>query len=514
MKICVVVPSEDQLATAGVRIRYQRIGAKLQAMGHSLKLALINDVQMKPKPAFDAYLICKCYDTRAIMLAAGLRSQGVHVGADFFDDYYSHAGDSRFVHLRQWLREIAAHLTFSLTSTQLMREIVTALLPRIPCHTMNDPYSTFDGNKVVNSIESKLKRVRSNGVLNIGWFGIGDNPYFSVGLADLHAFGEALAGFTTAGLSPRLSILTNRRALTVERLEMLARLPVPHRIEEWSEEAERQLINHSFVCFLPVNGQRFSAGKSLNRAVTALTGGAQVLSAGYPLYANFDDLIYSDSSSLVKDIRSGEPRLRRSTLPFLEQVMDRNANPGREARGLIEFLEAVPLPAPAAKPADFAVIHGRLSMATVHKFAQKSGHLSVAGPQHSAELNYDVKLTQHPESGDAIVQLFASAVKRLKPEFAVLVKSFTAANGKKYAYLPLAGESLSRFAWKSSPLIDFESVFLATYSENMAIIESILHALFEGMTVVVSESASPYWRGAPQRSPAIVASAKTVESAG
>ena len=156
MRICVLVPSEDHLATAGVRIRYQRIGGRLKAQGHELSLMLIDNVNPHGKQLADVYLLSKCHDARSLVLAAELRPRGIHLGADFFDDYYTLGGDSRFVHIREWLRDIGPYLTFAMCSTPLMRESLESLLPHLPCHLMNDPYDAVDSGKLGLAIERKI----------------------------------------------------------------------------------------------------------------------------------------------------------------------------------------------------------------------------------------------------------------------------------------------------------------------------------------------------------------------
>ena len=496
MRICAVVPSEQHLTTAGVRIRYQRIASHLEAMGHSFSLKLIDDLQLRPKPDCDVMLISKCYDARGIAVAAEMRAQGVKVGADFFDDYYSQATDSRFVHLRQWLRDISASLSFALCSTPLMRRNLAALIPQVSCHMMNDPYEAIETERVAELVEAKLKRVRSTGIIDIGWFGIGENPYFSVGLSDLDAHAGMLADFRRQGLSPRLAILTNRRALDADRLQMLGRLPVPWRIEVWTEDAERRLIAESCACFLPVNAQRFSIVKSLNRAVTTLTGGAQVLSAGYPLYGAFGDFVYRDAASLAADIETGKPRLRRETLPAFTAMMEANASPSGEAAGLVAFLQGLPDPEVTPGHAGIAILHGRTSVATVHKFAQRRGYLSVAGFKSLQDLNYDVRPCLAPGTGTPSVQLSPLAMRHLKPDLAARATETTAPNGRQIYVLPLPGE-LAAMTRRGPGLVpDSDALFLSDYEADMADLPRLVSHLYANMRIVLSEPASPYWSSA------------------
>ncbi len=494
MHLCVIVQGEDNLATAGVRIRYQRTAVRLAALGDTLSITVIDDVVLDPKNLADAYLICKCHDARATLLAAKLRALGRHVGADFFDDYYSQADDSRFVYIREWLRQTKPFLTFAMCSTPLMQETIAGLLPGLPCHMLNDPADVIDTQAIAASIERKLQRVRQTGILDIGWFGIGDNPHFPLGLSDLADFSGQLGELAATGLTPRLSILTNRRALTPERLEMLKRLPIAWRLEEWSEEAERQLITESYACVIPVNAQRFSTMKSLNRAVSALTSGAQVLSLGYPLYENFAPLIYRDAAALLADIRKAAPRLSAASVPVLAASLAAHADPAEEARRLSAFLAALP-PHPPLAGEDFAVLHGRQSSGAVHKFVQRMGGLSVAGPWTTMPmLNYDLRIGPGASGGPAAI-VSERALARLVSELAAMAKP-AAAHGKghKSFEIPLSALDAGAIFERPDPLLGFDSVFAACYGFQMNALEEVARRLFGAVNVIVSEQASPFWR--------------------
>lgn len=494
MRLCVVVPGEDHLATAGVRIRYQRIAPHLEALGHSLTLIPITDIKPRPGQDADCYLISKCYDARGLLLASELRARGVPVGADFFDDYYSQANDSRFVHLRQWLRDMGKVITFTLCSTPLMRANLEQLLPGLPCHMMNDPFDRLDIEALGPQIEARLARVRETGIVDIGWFGIGDNPYFPVGVSDLDAFAPVLARLRAQGLTPRLSILTNQRALTLDRMSLLARLPVDWRLETWSETAERKLIAASYACFLPVNAQRFSIVKSLNRAVTALTGGAQVITAGYPLYDVFADFIYRGAEGFGEDIRQAHPKLRAATLPALERALDAHANPENEARSLAGFLVSLARPEAAASPPDYAVIHGRNAIAAVHKQVQRMGFLSVANPRANADLNYDLRVTHHPGTGEPSLQLSIHGQRRLTPGLAAQTSPHEV-NGRVFHFLPLPEDYASLLPAAQPELTDADALFIAACQQEVTALARLVRQLFGDIDILVSEPASPFWRG-------------------
>lgn len=402
MKICVLLPSEQQKEQAGVRIRYMRIAPILSELGHQLEMLPIQEFTANIASQYNVFLVSKCYDARAIIAAQVLRNQGKPVGVDLFDDYFSQANDSRFVRLRYWLRSMLEHCSFVLCSTLRMRELARAYTKNLPIHVMNDPAEPFDMVAMAAALSNKLKLIKETDNLNVAWFGMGDNPNFPVGLSDLISFGGELARLRGHEFNVRLEILTNRRAMTPDNLASLRRLPVPYTLEEWSETRERELLGRSLLCFLPVNAQSFSTVKSLNRAVTALTAGVQVLSAGYPLYQPFADYIYRDATLFMADLVSENLKLRVDTLPYLVQTLNKVANVEHESMMLASFLgrqlDEVVKPSRAAGA---AVIHGKESSGDVHKFAQRLGGISIASPFCAGELNYDVRFV-FPANGDGL----------------------------------------------------------------------------------------------------------------
>ena len=495
MRIVVAVPSEDQKHTAGVRIRYHRLAPFVTALGHELVVELVDDIVAGPSVPSDVFLISKCYDARSVILASELRGRGCQVGADFFDDYYTQFRDSRFVHLRQWLGQIAGSLTFGLCSTRSMQETAGTYLPGRPFHVMNDPCEAAAMDDLEPALAAKLERTQRTGIIDIGWFGIGDNPYFDVGLSDLRYFGDTLASAACHGLQPRLTILTNRRAMTPARLALLSRLPIPWTLEEWSEEAELQLLAASYACFLPVNAQRFSTAKSLNRAVTALTAGAQVLSAGYPLYTTFDPFIYRSAGDLAADAAGGRPLVRQETLSDLLALLDRHANPAAEARALVSFIESLPAAATSDSPL-YAVVHGRHSGIAIHKSVQRRRHLSIAGAFPIREINYDMTLAPGSADGVVTVNLSAAAMKHVRPEMAANATPIRNANGKAMMAIEIADRALRQVANAVTPPSRHDSITLWRYQTDMRAIEALVRTLFGGtVQCLASEQMSPYLSG-------------------
>lgn len=488
MKICVLAPSEEYLKQAGVRIRYRRLEAPLAAMGHELYIVPIDSFQRSEELVHDVYLVSKCYDGRSLIAAQHIAASGRLLGIDLFDDYFSQVDDSRFVRLRLWLNQLLPCADFLLFATEAMSGLARQLAPAHPTHVMNDPFDKFDADGLAVALDAKLSRVQETKVLDVAWFGMGDNPHFPVGLNDLVSYGDELSRLRGHGFDVRLHILTNKRALTPRALIMLRRLAISFTLEEWSEEREAALLERCAVCFLPVNAQAFSVVKSLNRAVTALTAGTQVLSAGYPLYEALSAFVYRGAKTLVDDLKQNQPLLRSETLEPFTQLLAGLASPEHEARRLMAFLESARPASPTAATVTVAAIHGKESGGEVHKFVQRMGGLSVASPFAGPKLNYDLRFSWR-ESGPGIDVLIASKKRHLlPPEIARGASAHGRLLTTDYHRLP-AAELKHLSEWNSAlgrlrePVAD-----AAVYGEVMSLVSDTLGSLFPGVACVISEN--------------------------
>lgn len=447
MRVCVVVPRSANLTSAGARIRYDRLAGPLAQLGITLEQKVLTDFRRGTTLDHDAYILSKCYDASSLVLVQTIAAAAGNklIGLDLFDDYFSQAEDARFVHQRGWLRELAGRIDFVWCSTARMREVVAQHAPAIPVHVINDPFDDFDAEAIGRRVARNLEQARKTRELQIGWFGIGDNPYFNVGLSDLAAFAPMLGVFARHGYAPRLRILTNLRALHRRSLEMLRRMPLPFTIKEWSEKGEKDLVGESLFCFLPVNAQAFSIAKSLNRAVTVLTGGSQVLSAGYPLYGAFGDFVYRDPQVLLGDIEAGRLAMRAETLPQLRTVLDACADPTREAQKTAEFLGSLRAGTGKTKAATLGgkrpilgLLNGRVSIGEVHKFTQAMGQLSIATPLSTGALNYDMALVANGDGATLDLELSESAAGLLEAEVRERLERKEVPAGKRVYRLPSA----------------------------------------------------------------------------
>jgi hypothetical protein len=485
------VPSEQYLDQAGVRIRYRRIEGILREHGHELRLLVMSKLRAADLTA-DVYLISKCYDARAVLLARRLAASAIPVGVDLFDDYFSQAGDSRFAKLRYWLERLLESTDFVLCSTSAMRELAARICPAVPVHVMNDPGPAIDAEGLRLALLRNLQYTDRTGIVNVAWFGIGDNPHFAVGLADLAAYGGALVKMRDAGLEVRLQILTNQRAMTADGLAMLRRLPVPYTIEEWAEEREQVLLTRSLVCFLPVNAQSFSAAKSLNRAISALCAGTQVLSPGYPLYDCLAPFIYREPSRLLADFKKRALALREQTIPDLLRLVGQWADARTEAGALATFLarqwvrkSATRRAATTQPPA--AVIHSREVDSEVHKFAQRIQTLSVASPLSVGTLNFDLRFPFSARGDGCDVLIAEKHCATLNPDVRALVSPHGEILKTKYYKLDLP-RALPGFAFTGAALGRLNSIAStgSALAQLGAGIEQVLRRLYPGIACYVA----------------------------
>jgi hypothetical protein len=390
MKLVILVPSPDYVKNAGARIRYRRLSESLKRIGIELSLTPIDSFDPL-KTSCDVVLVSKCYDARALVAAVAMSRRGVSVGIDLFDDYFSEESDGRLSRYRGWLRQILHFSDFALCSTPVLARLIRQYRPEVPIHVLGDSAAAFAPDHLAKTLKRKSAEASSNGVIRACWFGIGDNPYFPVGLSDVAAFGGVIEALASGGMAVELTVVTNRRALIAVGLARLGELPLPVKVEEWSEQKERELLDQSFVCFLPVSAQPFSIAKSSNRAVTALTAGCQVLSAGFPLYAEFDDWIYREPESLVRDLGTRQLRFSPASIPAFEAKIGEIASAEREASSLSAFLAEISKTRSdsGGESKSIALLHGSATSLAAHEAVKRIGGISVATPFCSMPLEFD-----------------------------------------------------------------------------------------------------------------------------
>ena len=279
-------------------------------------------------------------------------------------------------------------------------------------------------------------------------------------------------------------MLTNPRALDARGLEFIRQLPVRTAVHEWTLAREQQVLAETFACFLPVNAQGFSTAKSQNRAVTALSKGCQIISAGYPLYERFGDLIYREPQSFLADLARGQMRLSESTVPDLDRMMKQFAGAAREAIELVRFIKAL---APVKNDRDLplVLIHGHVADGAIHKLVQSLHGLSVAGPFCTAKMNYDVIFRR--KAGRIAMFLSQTAIDRLEPDLRRRLRARDKLVSWKLWELPESENTASDSGGDSSDAASLPFQ-LASYRSTMEDIRTRLVKAFGPCRLISSEN--------------------------
>lgn len=481
MKLVILVPSREYMDNAGARIRYARLAPALADKGVTLSMV---DISMfdPAKSQCDIVLISKCYDARALVAAALLSRRGVPVGVDVFDDYFSQSSDSRLGRLRSWLRQMLGFSSFVLCSTPAVADRVRHYTADLPVHVLNDPAPASEADSIAKALARKMCAATSEGVFRLAWFGVGDNPYFPVGLSDVAAFAPALRPFVDRGVPVHMTILTNARALGAEGLARLGELPFELEIDKWSERKEADLLGTAMACFLPVNAQAFSTAKSLNRAITALTAGCQLLTAGYPLYEPLAPFIYTDADRLLDDFERGELRHSPARLANLEQSLSAFASTSAEAASLSDFLvQITKTNGQETDPGRLFLVHGLATSRAAHDRARAAGILTVATPFCTQPLEFDA-LVRVGRDGEPALLVSDKALALVRAELRRKAKAEHKIGRRKFRQIGGGGPFSSASEKRSLPLQ------LAQYAPVIGQTLSLLADAFGPGTAILSEN--------------------------
>lgn len=510
MKICIVIQSEAFRTSAGMRIRYERF-AQCLGPDHDVRLEALTcgEVSASKSLDHDVYVFCKTFDLSALLLARRLRGAGKTVGLDVFDDYFSQSADPRLQKYRDWLRDMAPVTDFAICSTPAMVDVLRAYLPHIRITAVDDPILGFDPQLVGTLADRKVAKACESRSVNVVWFGIGDNPYFPVGLTDLANCDADLARMTRLGWNVNLTVVTNRRPFEGAGGEVLRALSTPLELVEWTEEAERTALGQAAVALLPVNGQSFSRAKSLNRAITALSHGCQVLSLGYPLYARLDGLIYRSSEELLADLEAGTCRVSSASVPTLSARIAEVASPAEAAATFVGEARRAKART-AARRGDaplLCLFHGRKTAIGLHKTVSTLGGLSISTIFTQAGWNFPVRFDL--ADGAVVMRATQAVIKRFSlpvrdPTRTVRIADFD------FAELDLEALGITPLALCSVPTLPIHDAALSESVLQFA--EKSCCAAFGRVDVLFSDS-SPLTRRPRSASLASVGAGEVEENA-
>ena len=138
------------------------------------------------------------------------------------------------------------------------------------------------------------------------------------------------------------------------------------------------------------------------------------------------------------------------------------------------------------------VVNGKRGAVEAHKYAQRTGHLSIASPFCVESLNYDVEFLPG-EGADLDIQLSPSAAKRLSPQMEALARPGVLRNGKPAKLVSLTALGVDETARKRlAPLRNSKILALASYEETMTILWDVLRQVLPGVELRLSEVESPF----------------------
>lgn len=493
MKIQIFVRSADWLKTAGTRIRYQRLKRELDVLGWTMAIDPIAAIQDGLRLNADVYLFSKCQDAGALMLAHTLREAGALVGFDLFDDYFS-GFESMAFGRRTFQRSLVGEVDFLLCSTQRIAGIVEGHVPGTPIHVMNDPHDLVSKHDLRSSLAARLARARDNRRVDMVWFGHGNNPVFPVGLDDTIGFGAELDLLRNEGWGVRLDVLSNVDALDGALLNRLQALPMEVTVETWSEAREMAALDQALVAFLPVNFQSFSIAKSLNRAVSALARGAQVLSPGFPLYDALDPFIYRSVRDLADDLASNPLKLSYGNVDELISLFDQLADPAREARDLVMFLDG--LTSPCAVPVDERVyrgiIHGSSSPPAIDRLCKSLGWLSLGSPFSGRHQQFHATMGEFGAGGSFSARVSREGYIRLADEWRENARPLVGSFDGYTHEVPLpdtaAGQTLASVV---PEMVNTRAVRILTFRPLMSAAAEVYQQFFPATHLLCSEQETP-----------------------
>ncbi len=482
MKICVVISSEEFRSSAGMRIRYQRFMTSLFGQSTTIDVEVCTDLAGSDLD-HDCYIFCKTFDCTALLLARRARKLGKIVGQDLFDDYFSQADDGRLGRFREWLTLMAEVTQFAVCSTPRMAEIVGEYIPGVPITAIDDPAQNYDPLMIASIASSKAATALALKTIDFCWFGIGDNPFFPAGISDLTECASVLAEIEDAGWQVRLNIVTNQRPFEGAGAEILRDLSCNYILTEWTPAAEQRALLDATVAIIPVNTQSFSRAKSMNRAITALSAGCQVLSLGFPLYDKLHNLIYRHAERLLTDLTDQKMLVRADTIDNLNRAFTKFANPYDAAQRFVAIArEASHGEANAPYDRTICFINGFRSSIAEHKFASKVG-LSIYTFFSKARWNFPIRF-EVDVVGRLEMLVSPAAVRRFDPavrkdrSIRIGESDYMSVDLDKYGISPKYVYLDDRGAWKRDGSL---------YSSCMNFIENCCHVIIGDADVIVSD---------------------------
>jgi len=276
---------------ASVRYRVLEPMAGLRAAGVPIERY---DPEKGPA-AYRAVIFCKSQTPTGLAALRSVKAAGGRVIYDLCDNVFAaheagHASAARVTHFVAMLREADA-LTFS---TAMLKTQIEERVESLPADRVVIP-DTLDTDQPDASQPSWTARLalarldrflkRHQGALHAIWFG--NTMGRLSGYVHVARAVEHLSTFSRSR-PVTLTVMSNHR---LGYYHQARHWPIPHHYVGWNLEIARAVLARHRVAVIPVEGNDYTAGKTLNRPAAALLEGLAVVSDAIPSYGELADFI-------------------------------------------------------------------------------------------------------------------------------------------------------------------------------------------------------------------------------
>lgn len=237
---------------------------------------------------YEATIFCKSHSAEAVTIARAARASGRRVIVDLCDNLFAahrvgHASAGRVERLTEMLR-LADRLTFSTATLaeQIAQEVpgLAAPIEVIPDTLDVDPPAPVGLSLAERGTLAMLRRFhrRHAGALHCVWFG--KSLGRASGYAHLGAAAAHLERF--AERHPVTLTIVSNAWLRFRRARRDWSIPTHYC--PWTLATAQPVLAMHRVAVIPVEGNDYTAGKTMNRPATALLAGLGVVADAIPSY--------------------------------------------------------------------------------------------------------------------------------------------------------------------------------------------------------------------------------------
>ena len=412
-KIVYWVVADVSSKNAGYRLRIEPLAKALK--NYSISPVIISTdelVNYVKKIVVDAIavIVSKPSDTETLLCIKYLLAHDVRVLADYFDNYLSW---SPSLYKRgipwQWL-SVMKIVSGICVSTPFIAETVCKIGLSEVCLVSDPSVERLGGESFLSSnLHTKWHKPDQ---LELLWFGISNNPYYSVGIDDLISW-ERVISYISARLSGvlhlRLTICTNRTPNIESAIVGLRSADINIRFVEWTEKNCEELLMDSHLVLLPSNLSGFSLSKTHNRCSDAIDFQCLVLSSPNGPYHDIPGAVYRDIDILCNDLTNLDPTHIANVINQSRSYLSETHAISEQAYNLAKFISKknksnsknnCPILLPLLLPP--VLIVGSGSPIKAIKSSRNLGYISASAQDFNLSINFDI-LLRSVNADDAIV---------------------------------------------------------------------------------------------------------------